>query len=323
MKKLKYVVAGALCFAAVLSTAAFSWETYDRVVAVVNDRPITQSELDHRLDIVALKRPIYPANRNAELSRILDQYIEDAILAQVAEEESIIVKEIKIDNQIKDIMQDMHITSLDEFKKQIMAREKLPYEDYREELRKSLILEQVMSIAVGFNPPSRRETMAWYNANKDKVGLQVNAKQILIVPKSASFGDEKKANEQANAIRVRIQKGESFEAIARSESQDPATAQLGGDMGWLILGEQDPYFANQLYQMRTPGQIAVVKSRAGYHVVKYLGTRPVAFEDIEGKISGMLAQRNRMEQFQKWIVQQRAQADIRIYFENYIKGQTR
>jgi len=86
------------------ATASHSWEPFDRVIAVVNDRPIVESEVAGRLDRLRQRKNV-PANRLAyERSRLLDRFIEDSIVLQEAEQQSIVVSDEKVTNHIKKLM---------------------------------------------------------------------------------------------------------------------------------------------------------------------------------------------------------------------------
>lgn len=302
------------------ATASHSWEPFDRVIAVVNDRPIVESEVAGRLDRLRQRKNV-PANRLAyERSRLLDRFIEDSIVLQEAEQQSIVVSDEKVTNHIKKLMARMNITSMDDFKKRVEKVENLPFDEYREDVRKSLITEQVMSLAIVVTPPSRKEAMEWYNANKAKLGFEINVKHILIRPKNPSLAEEKRVIAEINALRQRIVRGEPFEQLAAQHSEDPGSAKKGGAIGWMSLAELDPYFANQVFRMADGQLSGAIKSGFGYHLVKFLGKRPVTFDSVEDRIVGMLFQQKLSEQFSKWVIQRRRESEVIIYMDDYVKA---
>jgi len=302
------------------TSSSYSWEPFDTVIPVVHDRPIVESEIAGRLSRIQQRRNV-PRNRLAyERSRLLDRFIEDSIVLQEAEQQSIVVSDEKVTNHIKKLMARMNIASMEDFKKRVEKVENVPFDEYREDVRKSLITEQVMSLAIGVTPPSRKEAMDWYNANKAKLGFEVNVKHILIRPKNASLAEEKRVIAEINALRQRVLRGESFEQLAAAHSEDPGSARKGGAIGWMSLAELDPYFANQVFQMREGQLSGAIKSGFGYHLVKFLGKRPVTFDSVEDRIVGMLFQQKLAEQFAKWVVQRRRESEVIIYMEDYVKA---
>ncbi|GAB4220782.1 MAG TPA: peptidylprolyl isomerase [Spirochaetota bacterium] len=298
----------------VTAVPVFAWETFDRVIAVVNDTAIIQSELMRRYQIVTKKQT---PKKPEELNSILDNLIERALIEQEAREQAIIISDEKVMTHIHNIMKSQKIPSLDVFKKMVEEKEGISFEEYKEEIRQSLLTEMLVSLAIGVSPPSRDEAYQWYKENKNKLGNEVHIKQIVIRPKNSSFAEEKRANELINQIRDRILKGESFEKLASQYSEDPS-AKNGGDIGWIALAEMDPYMANTVFRMKKPGEIStVIKTQTGYTIVKLIDSRPTSFETVQDRILNMLYQRNMGEQFKKWIVTRRAQSDIKIYLENY------
>ena len=291
----------------------------NKIVAIVNNRPIIESEVERKLSLLSSKKKISSSQRIVERNKIIDSLISEQLVAQLADEETIIVTEEKIDNTIEKMMQANGIKKIDDFIKLVEKREKIPYEIYREEIRKQILAELIMSIAINSGTPSRKEALAWYNKNKNSPQLlQVRVKHILIVPKGSSFSAEKKANSLADDIYKKINSGESFEKLAVKYSEDPGSASKGGDIGWTFLGTLDPYFANQAYQMNTPGSISpVFKSSFGYHIIKYMGRKSASFSEIENQIYGMLSGMGRKEQFKKWLDNQRANSKIIVYYKDY------
>ena len=113
------------------TSSSYSWEPFDRVIAVVNDRPIVESEIAGRLSRIQQRRNV-PRNRLAyERSRLLDRFIEDSIVLQEAEQQSIVVSDEKVTNHIKKLMARMNIASMEDFKKRVEKVENVPFDEYR------------------------------------------------------------------------------------------------------------------------------------------------------------------------------------------------
>lgn len=103
---------------------------------------------------------------------------------------------------------------------------------------------------------------------------QRRARHILFrVPAGASEADRLSIRNLAESVRKRIEAGEEFATLARAMSQDPASAEQGGDLGWFGRGQMVPAFEKAAFE--TPeGKLApVVESEFGFHVVQVLGSR--------------------------------------------------
>jgi parvulin-like peptidyl-prolyl isomerase len=333
----------------------FSWETYDSVIAVVNDTSIIESEIESKFNQLVKFKSI-PRNRYpAEKSRILDKFIEDALVMEAADDEAIVVTDRRVLGHIEELMKQYFSTKIQDKKKLdkqvskimnrlekqlaedtliddkeldayidgfisfIESRFQISFKDYFEEIRAQIMREQVMSIAIGVTPPSKEEATDWYKKNRVKLGDEVWVRHILIVPAGGSFTAERVANEKITALREKIMAGESFEKLARANSQDPESVSSGGDLGWKMLAEMDPYLAGYINQMRSPGQISqVFKSGMGYHIVKLMGRRPITFDKVERLIMYKLYNENMFEQFKKWVNKRKKESEIQIFMKNYV-----
>jgi hypothetical protein len=91
-------------------------------------------------------------------------------------------------------------------------------------------------------------------------GYQIRVNHILV-----------KTEQEANTIRERLAKGESFEALAREYSIDKASAAKGGDLGSFGHGDLSPALSNfeaAAFRLK-PGEVsAVIKTDLGYHIIK-------------------------------------------------------
>jgi putative peptidyl-prolyl cis-trans isomerase len=337
---------------AVYTASGSNGEYYDGVIAVVNGYPIVNSDVQRRFEQMKRAKKI-PANRvDFEISRVLDKYIEDALVLEVANKESLIVSDDKVVNNlerpikdylagkisdskelestVKDVQTGLKnrkngikvnekiASYVDDIVKKLEDKEKLSYDILFEEMRSQIRKELVMSVAIGITPPSKKEVKKWYDKNKDKVGFEVRVQHILVRPKGGGLTAEKTANETISGIRKRAMAGESFDALARKYSEDPGSAGKGGDIGWTELHTLDPYFANTVYRMNVVNQISpVFKSSFGYHIVKFLGKRATSMDKIERMIMYKLYSENMMDQYNKWMQNKKRTSDIKIFMKNY------
>ncbi|MCP2071538.1 UNVERIFIED_ORG: peptidyl-prolyl cis-trans isomerase D [Pseudomonas lini] len=82
---------------------------------------------------------------------------------------------------------------------------------------------------------------------------------------------EAQAKAKIEEIQARLAKGESFEALAKEFSQDPGSANNGGDLGYAGPGVYDPEFEKALYALNKDQVSAPVRTDFGLHLIKLLG----------------------------------------------------
>lgn len=331
-----------------------AWEKYEKVVAVVNSRAITESDVNQKFERLKSLKSIPASKTNYEKSRIIDQMIESELIFETAQNESILLSNKRVVNQLQGaiskffsskIANEKELTDTVErvsknmeaflenrfeanfkidpdvkkFVDFIEKKEKMDFFSFFEEMKVNIAREQIISISVGVTPPSTEDAKKWYNANKAKLGFEVHVKHILIIPKSGSLTDEKAANSKAAEIRKQVASNPaSFESLAVKYSQDPGSAKNGGDLGWQMIAQFDPYFAGNVAKLTKNGQISgVFKSGFGYHIVKYIERRPITYDKVERMIMYKLYTENSQQQFKKWVSQKKEEAAIKIYMEGY------
>ncbi len=86
--------------------------------------------------------------------------------------------------------------------------------------------------------------------------------------------DDEQAKAKAEVLRQRILGGERFEDVARKESQDPGSADNGGDLGFIGHGILDPAVEKAAYGMGLSDISEPVRSAFGYHLLKILAVKP-------------------------------------------------
>ncbi|MFC0181600.1 peptidyl-prolyl cis-trans isomerase SurA [Pseudarcicella hirudinis] len=103
----------------------------------------------------------------------------------------------------------------------------------------------------------------------ERMREEVNVSQILIkVPKNASPADTMAAYDQIKTLRMRIIRGETFEQIAKENSQDTQTAGKGGNLGYISSLKYTYAFENACY-LTPKGEVSMpFRTDAGYHLVK-------------------------------------------------------
>ena len=121
---------------------------------------------------------------------------------------------------------------------------------------------------------------------------QRRARHILFkLPAGAAEADKRSVRDLAGSVLARLQKGEDFAALARSMSQDTASASQGGELGWFGRGQMVKPFEDAVFSTQ-PGQLTgPVETDYGYHVIQVeearsAGTTP--FEEVRDALKRRL-----------------------------------
>ena len=146
---------------------------------------------------------------------------------------------------------------------------------------------------------------------------QTRARHILMRP--TELISEQEIRERLLQLKQRIEAGDDFASLARSNSEDPGSAATGGDLGWIDPGTMVPEFEQQMNKLEINQISEPFKSRFGWHIVQVLERRN---HDDQGKtrrarVRELIRQRKIEQETQNWLRQLRDEA----YVENRLAGQ--
>jgi peptidyl-prolyl cis-trans isomerase D len=119
--------------------------------------------------------------------------------------------------------------------------------------------------------PSDADIQSFYEKNADQLFThkdQVRAHHILIaVPADASAAQQAAAKAKADELLQKLKSGADFAKLAAQYSDDPGSKNSGGDLGYFERGQMIKPFDQAAFSMRA-GQLALVRSQYGYHVLR-------------------------------------------------------
>lgn len=111
---------------------------------------------------------------------------------------------------------------------------------------------------------------------------------ILVVADSqGGEAAEQLALTKINKIQDRLAKGEDFAKVAKETSDDPVSAQKGGDLGFITKGAMEQNFADAAFTLHEGEISKPVKTSFGYHLIKVTEVSPAkvkSFEEVKGEL---------------------------------------
>jgi peptidyl-prolyl cis-trans isomerase SurA len=113
-------------------------------------------------------------------------------------------------------------------------------------------------------------------------------------------------------VRNRVLEGESFELLAREFSEDPGSANKGGDLDWLSKGTTDPNFEKMFLELEMGSLSPIFESQFGFHFLEVLGKRyyEKTYDLIEDQAYNILFSRKFDEELENSIRNMRAEAFV-------------
>lgn len=276
-----------LCVAAALlapsrAPAQRPSELVDGIVAVVDDTAVLMSELQEYVFNLQINEgmsiPEDPQQRQALYRQALEQKVNEVILYVHARRQDITVPERNVEERVNERIGQIKQQFNSELEyQQALASLGMTEAEFRiqltEQARTALISRDFLQQRVSQTQPipvSDEEIRDVFEAQRRSLGSKpamITLKQVIIAPRP---GEERRlaAQEQAEQALSRARAGEDFGKLAREYSQDPASREEGGDLGWVQRGQLLPEFEVALFAMR-PGQISdIVATSAGLHIIK-------------------------------------------------------
>ncbi|WP_337864813.1 peptidylprolyl isomerase [Ignavibacterium sp.] len=259
-----------------LINLSFAQQVLDKIVAVVDNEIILQSELDFQAIMFASQRQIDP-NTIGLKQQILNSLIEEKLIYAQAELDSIIVTEDEIDQridyQIKVLTQ--QLGSVANIEKQYgMSIDRIRRE-LRDDVKKNVMVQRLQEKNFGNLTVTYPELEEFFNTFKDSLGMipeKVTIYHIFQNPK-ASERIKKTFKERALAILDSIKAGADFSELAKKYSEDPGSASAGGDLGFVKKGVFYPEFESVAFRLKEGELSEVVETPVGYHIIQLLERR--------------------------------------------------
>lgn len=251
----------------------------DRIVAVVNSQVITSSELAERTLVAErqMKRQNTPMPEASVLERqVLERLILEKAQLQMATETGLRVDEVQLDRALSKIAENNKMT-LAAFRK-VLEGDGLRFDRFREEIRNEILLTRLREREVDDKIQISDSEIELYIAESQGAGAQLgdveyNIAHVLVrLPEQATPEKIQAARARAEKVISDANAGADFAKLAASLSDAP-DALAGGQMGWRAHDRLPELFASALKDLRAGQVSAVLRSPAGFHVLKLLERR--------------------------------------------------
>jgi len=276
--KLSDCVRPLLLGALFLGTAAQAEvQSLNRVVAIVDNDVVMQSQLDARLrevqQTIAQRGAALPPEHVLS-QQVLERLIIENIQLQIGDRSGIRITDEELNQAIGTIAQ-RNGMSIEQFRA-ALAKDGLSYTDARDQVRREMIISRVRQRRVAERiQVTDQEVQNFLASDMGKMQLseEFRLANILIpVTEGASSQDIQAADRQARELYQQLQQGADFAqlAIARSASE---TALEGGEMGWRKAGQLPPPFDAMLSAMSVGQVTEPMRTPGGFIMIKLLEKR--------------------------------------------------
>ncbi|MEN9507991.1 MAG: hypothetical protein RLZZ621_554 [Gemmatimonadota bacterium] len=262
----------------------------DGIAAVVGDQVVLVSEVLAGVNAARARGArIETAKDLAKLeSDILEQLIDAELLVQKAKEEKIEVTDVEVQNDVSDTERKIRsqFKTDPEFRNALKDAGFGSIEEWRkmqvDQVKRNRLQQQVMQklqrdgkvTSVNVTETEIAEAFPLFKASVGPKEARVGMRQIVVATRPSEAA-KKRARQKIDSLRVELEKHpEDFETMAKKESMDPGSKELGGDLGWNRRGRMVPEFDRMMFALN-PGVISpVVETSFGFHIMRVDRVQP-------------------------------------------------
>ncbi|WP_058533993.1 peptidylprolyl isomerase [Legionella saoudiensis] len=261
-----------MLFAAVSTTQAKQF--LDKVVAVVNNGVITSSELDKQVSLtkkqLLAQRMQLPPD-NVLRKQVLQHLIDVDLQMQMAKQNGITVDDTELNQAIERIATANHATTA-QLRAEI-TRQGMGWNEYRESIRKEMVLSNLQQKAVGRDVRITNEQVEQFLKTEgdlpvDRTNLTYHV-QNLVIPlnDTPTAAEVQKAQKTAERLLASIRKGADFSRLPFDSSLS-SLALEGSDLGERHLGELPELFAKEVINMKVGQVVGPLRAGNGLQLIK-------------------------------------------------------
>ena len=294
------ILTGWLCASLLLAGAALAQTrdmsstgvALDRVIAVVNEGVVLQSQLDQQSALIA-ERLRSQGSQLPPADVIRQQVLERLILQEIQVQRAGRIGVQVSDEMLNEALRDVARRNNIEFEQmpQALEQQGIDYASYREEMRREIMLSLLRQRDVFpriYVSPRELEQALEREASQAGVNTEYDVSHILLSLAESATSDEMATVEKlAREIHDRATGGEDFGQLALAYSKAQSALERG-KLGWRRMG-QLPQFIGDLVAKMNPGDVSEpVRTPTGFHLVRLDGTRggesgPVMVEQIHAR----------------------------------------
>ena len=306
-------------------------ESGAKKIAVFEGGEVTQSELQEQLDLLAQQSggvEITPDSPqyDAAVQQVMPQLLGLEISEAYARENGITITEEDVDEEFAKIKEQVgqetaaqaeaagqENVSVEEGFQLALEQAGYTEEQLREDIRTNLPVQKVQERVASDVEPSEEEVQKYYEENK---GLQFTNPAERCVRHILFNKDQK---EKAQKVKAQLEDGADFAKLAKEFSQDPASAENGGDLGCIGRGETVPTFEEAAFDAEEGKIVGPVETEFGFHLIRVDEVHEESvtpLEDVAPQIRDQLRGEQQAQKFDAWVQDQIEKRDVK-YLPGY------
>jgi foldase protein PrsA len=255
------------------------------------------------------KSPEFDKQRTDIQKTVIDQLVAMRIVMQEARKRNLLATDKEIEDQLATIKQRFPTES--DFSS-ALARNGFTLATLRDAIRVSLTQKRLAD-AVAQSQVSDDEVRAQFDKNRAQYNKPAQIKVSHILFRISDKSQEAVAQAKVKIVQSKLADGAKFEDLAKQYSDDPGSAQRGGDLGYVSRGSLVKEFEDVAWSLKPGAVSGPVRTQYGLHIIKVYdvkGAQTADFDKVKTEIRDQLLQSKREKAFEGWLDEQRKVAKI-------------
>lgn len=306
------ILCSCMCQAQTTDKPATHFTALDKIIAVVNNEVITQSQLNKEIEHIkkqfqASNQPLPP---NGELrAKVLDSLIGKSLTLQLAQKKGITVSDDDINNAISNITKanKIDVTQL----KQALQQQGMTFEVYKKQLKDQIAMQKVQQEEVAKTiTVTPEDVKKFVRENKDKLNSH-NAFHVvdILMPiaENANNNQVDSLRKQSAEVVVLLQKQKSIDEVL----QKYPYAQKN-DLGWRAIGELPSLFQSKVAAMSVKSVSAPIQAPNGFHILQLVEAKGENPKLSDADLKNLAFQQKVHNGIQEWTNKLRSESFVKV-----------
>lgn len=295
-------------------------DVVNSIVGIVGSMPITYEDFISRKTFLNMQAKSMGHNINDDL--VYKDLVEERIMYLKLQEYNYTIEENDVSRRLDSIAKQYNMT-LDQFSKQLRA-EGISYAEYRNSIKKQIAMENLSGLVVNSGDISDEDADEFYNNSKEKSMFEADTlvKLSWIFFQATTFTEKGEKQKIANTVRGLAARGDDFSELAKRYSDDKATKNSGGDLGYNLLYDEGKKslpaqinaglnLVKRGYKVGTVSSVRELVGK-GFYIVKIISVEK-DMDSIRTRVKNYLGEIRMRESFVKWLEDETKRVSVKLY----------
>lgn len=270
--KLKLIVILFLLSASTMISQIKKGQTLDKIVAIVGEEAITDSEVKGRIVFLLQQNPNLKFDDPKIYSDVLNSIIDEKLILAKAKEDSVVVSDDEIEQRWQMFLEQSVMQLGSEQRVEQVYGMSIPRmkNEFKDDIRNKLISNKLIETQLMRVEVSKKDVEEFLEKYKDSIPTIPEAVSVYRIVKKVKPKMQQKEDIFKFALKIRdsiIMSG-NFDDFAKIYSEDNATKNDAGDLGWIQKGKFLPELERVAFSMLL-GEVSLpIETPLGFHIIK-------------------------------------------------------